>query len=106
MGERGFRRLLSVRILAQVGDGFFQGGLAGSVLFNPNQRAGGMAIAAGFAALLLPYSLISPYLGVLLDRWSRRSIIFVANTTRALLIVPAALLIWHGQESIALFLMA
>jgi len=106
MGERGFRRLLSVRLLAQVGDGFFQGGLAGSVLFNPNQRAGGIAIAAGFAALLVPYSLISPYVGVLLDRWSRRSIILVANTVRAVLMVPVVLLIWHAQESITLFLLA
>jgi MFS family permease len=106
MGERGFRRLLSVRLLAQVGDGFFQGGLAGSVLFNPNQRAGGIAIAAGFAALLVPYSLISPYVGVLLDRWSRRSIILVSNTLRALLMVPVVLLIWHGNESITLFLLA
>jgi MFS family permease len=106
MGERGFRRLLSVRLLSQVGDGFFQGGLAGSVLFNPNQRAGGLAIAAGFAALLVPYSLISPYVGVLLDRWSRRSIIVVSNTIRALLMVPVVLLIWFGQESITLFLLA
>jgi MFS family permease len=106
MGEPGFRRLLSVRLLAQVGDGFFQGGLAGSVLFNPNQRAGGIAIAAGFAALLVPYSLISPYVGVLLDRWSRRSIILVSNTLRAVLMLPVVLLIWYGQESIVLFLLA
>jgi hypothetical protein len=101
--ERGFRRLLSTRVLAQIGDGFFQGGLAGSVLFNPNQGANGVAIVAGFAALLLPYSLISPYLGVFLDRWSRRTIIFVANLLRSLLVVPATLLIWHGSESLPLF---
>jgi Major Facilitator Superfamily len=103
LGERGFRRLLLVRILGQVGDGFFQGGLAGSVLFNPERAANGMAITAGFAALLLPYSLIGPYLGVFLDRWSRRSIIFVANFLRALLVVPVALFIWWGNESPVLF---
>lgn len=105
MRERGFRRLLSVRVLAQIGDGFFQGGLAGSVLFNPNQGANGIAIVAGFAALLLPYSLISPYLGVFLDRWSRRTIIFVSNLLRSLLVVPASLLIWHGAESLSMFVL-
>jgi hypothetical protein len=106
MCEGGFRRLLSVRILAQIGDGFFQGGLAGSVLFNPDRRASGLAVAAGFAAILLPYSIISPYLGVFLDRWSRRSIIFVANLVRAILIVPATLFVWRGRESFVLFLLA
>ncbi|GAA2587342.1 MFS transporter [Dactylosporangium fulvum] len=104
--QQGFRRLLAVRVIAQVGDGLFQGALAGSVLFNPEQRAGAMAIAAGFAVLLLPYSLIGPYVGVFLDRWRRRSIIAVANSIRALLVLPIALYIWHGNESLVAFLLA
>ncbi|MER7003015.1 MFS transporter [Dactylosporangium sp. NPDC000555] len=97
--QRGFRRLVAVRMIAQVGDGLFQGGLAGSVLFNPERRAGGMAIAAGFAILLLPYSLIGPYVGVFLDRWRRRSIVNVANLIRAVLVLPIALYVWQGNES-------
>ncbi|GGM10111.1 MFS transporter [Dactylosporangium sucinum] len=104
--QRGFRRLLAVRVVAQIGDGLFQGALAGSVLFNPEQRAGGMAIAAGFAVLLLPYSLIGPYVGVFLDRWRRRSIVAVANSVRALLVLPIALSIWRGEESPVPFLLA
>ncbi|HTJ39763.1 MAG TPA: MFS transporter [Dactylosporangium sp.] len=104
--QRGFRRLVAVRMIAQVGDGLFQGGLAGSVLFNPEQRAGGMAIAAGFAILLLPYSLIGPYVGVFLDRWRRRSIISVANLVRAGLVLPIALYIWQGEKSPIPFLLA
>ena len=104
--ERGFRRLVYVRVLGQIGDGLFQGGLAGSVLFNPEKGATGMAIAAGFAALLLPYSVISPYLGVFLDRWSRRSIVLWANLLRGMLVLPAALLIGGGHESVPLFVLA
>ena len=104
--QRGFRRLVTVRMVAQVGDGLFQGGLAGSVLFNPQQRAGGMAIAAGFAILLLPYSLVGPYVGVFLDRWRRRSIIAVANLVRAALVLPIALYIWQGEHSPLPFLLA
>ncbi|MEV8516213.1 MFS transporter [Dactylosporangium sp. NPDC051484] len=104
--QRGFRRLVAVRMIAQVGDGLFQGALAGSVLFNPERRAGGMAIAAGFAILLLPYSLIGPYVGVFLDRWRRRSIVNVANLVRAALVLPIALYIWRGNESPRAFLLA
>ncbi|GAA2367893.1 MFS transporter [Dactylosporangium salmoneum] len=104
--QRGFRRLVAVRMIAQIGDGLFQGALAGSVLFNPEKRAGGMAIAAGFAILLLPYSLIGPYVGVFLDRWRRRSIVVVANLVRAALVLPIALYVWWGEHSPAPFLLA
>ena len=53
-----FRRLLGTRLLAQFGDGVFQAALAGTVLFNPQRAAEPLDIAAGFAVLLLPYSLV------------------------------------------------
>jgi hypothetical protein len=99
-GQRGFRRLLGVRVTSQLADGWFQAGLAGSVLFNPEKQAGAVAVATGFAVLLLPYSLIGPYVGVFLDRWSRRSILFVTNLLRALLVLPAVAFIWYGSETI------
>ena len=99
LAQAGFRRLLAVRLVSQVADGLFQAGLAGSLLFNPDRRMGGVAIALGFAVLLLPYSLLGPYVGVFLDRWSRRDILFKANLLRAGLVVPTAALIWSGDES-------
>ena len=104
--HRGFRRLLGVRMLSHVGDGWFQAGLAGSVLFNPEKATNPLAIAVGFALLLLPYSLVGPYVGGFLDRWSRRSILFVANLLRALLVVPAALLIFNADESLAFLVLS
>ncbi len=104
--QRGFRRLLGVRMVAQIGDGLFQGALAGTVLFNPEQRTGAMAIAAGFAVLLLPYSLIGPYVGVFLDRWRRRTIISRSNLLRTVLVLPIALYIWQGHESPVPFVLA
>jgi Major Facilitator Superfamily len=94
-----FRRLLGVRLISQFSDALFQGGLAGSLLFNPTDRTGPLAIATGFAVLLLPYSLIGPYVGVVLDRWSRRTVIYACNLTRAVLVLPAAWYIWHNSES-------
>lgn len=100
IGLRHFRRLVGVRLVSQFGDGLFQAALAGSLLFNPGQATSPTAIATGFAVLLLPYSLIGPYVGVFLDRWSRRSVLFTANLVRAALVLPAALLIWYGRESV------
>lgn len=98
LAGQGFRRLLGVRVISQTADGWFQVALGGSVLFNPEKKASALAIATGVALLLLPYSIIGPYVGVFLDRWSRRSIVFVANAARAVLVLPAALMLWWGNE--------
>src|SRR4051794_2028482 len=95
--ERGdFRRLLTTRLLAQFGDGVFQAALAGTVLFNPERAADPVDVAAGFAVLLLPYSLVGPFAGVWLDRWSRRSVLVRANVVRAVLVALTAALIAAG----------
>lgn len=102
LAGRGFRRLLGVRVVSQIGDGLFQAGLGGSVLFNPQQETSAAAIAVGFAVLLLPYSAIGPYVGVFLDRWSRRSVLYLTNMMRASLVVLAATMIWLGRKEVLL----
>lgn len=96
----GFRRLLAARLTSQISDGWFQAGLAGSILFNPNQQNSPVAIATGFAILLLPYSMMGPYVGVLLDRWDRRGSLSVANLMRAVLVLPSAALLWAGVQDL------
>ena len=91
-----FRRLLLTRLASQFGDGVFQAALAGTVLFNPQRAADPVDVAAGFAVLLLPYSVVGPFAGVWLDRWSRRQVLVVANCLRAVLVVVVAALTWSG----------
>lgn len=93
-----FRRLLATRLLAQFGDGVFQAALAGTVLFNPERAADPIDVAAGFAVLLLPYSLIGPFAGVWLDRWSRRQILLRANLLRVGLVAVVAALVLTGVQ--------
>jgi MFS family permease len=81
--DAGFRRLLTTRLVGQFADGVFQASLAGAVLFNPDHQARAADVAAGFAVLLLPYSLLGPFAGVLLDRWWRQRILVLANLLRA-----------------------
>ncbi|MQA08492.1 MAG: MFS transporter [Pseudonocardiaceae bacterium] len=98
-----FRRLLYSRFCSHWGDGVFQAGLAGAVLFNPEREADPLAIAAGFAALLLPYSIIGPFAGALLDRWDRRRVVVVANLLRGALVLICALAVATGVAGLPLF---
>jgi MFS family permease len=82
LGDAGFRRLFAVRLACQFGDGVFQAGLAGAVLFDPQRQARAAEVAAAFAVLLVPYSLIGPFAGVLLDRWWRQRVLVWANLAR------------------------
>jgi MFS family permease len=72
---------------SQFGDGLFQAGLAGALLFNPDRAADPMAIARAFTVLFLPYSLLGPFAGALMDRWDRRLVLVGANVGRLILIV-------------------
>ncbi|HEX7823294.1 MAG TPA: MFS transporter, partial [Mycobacterium sp.] len=97
-----FRRLLELRIVSQFGDGIFQAGLAGALLFNPERAAGPWAIAGAFAVLFLPYSLLGPFAGALLDRWDRRAVLIGANLARLLLMVGVATLLAAGAGELAI----
>ncbi|WP_328911261.1 MFS transporter [Streptomyces sp. NBC_00234] len=90
---RNFRRLLAVRLLSQSADGVYQVALATHVVFSPENQATPAAIASAMAVLLLPYSLVGPFAGVLLDRWPRRQVFLYGNLLRAVLACCTALLI-------------
>ncbi|MFP8960496.1 MFS transporter [Streptomyces nanhaiensis] len=89
----GFRRLLAVRLLSQSADGVFQVALAAYVVFSPEQQTSPAAIASAMAVLLLPYSLLGPFAGVLLDRWQRRQVLLFGNLLRAVLATTTAALV-------------
>ena len=81
-----FRRLYGTRLTSQCADGVFQASLAGVVLFSPESAADPAEIAGAFAVLLLPYSLVGPFAGVLLDRWRRQRVLVWSNVVRCLLV--------------------
>ncbi|MBV8787206.1 MAG: MFS transporter [Mycobacterium sp.] len=85
-GLPDFWRLLQVRMASQFGDGLFQAGMAGALLFNPDRAADPSSIARAFAVLFLPYSLLGPFAGALMDRWDRRLVLVGANVGRLIMI--------------------
>ena len=90
---RDFRSLLAARLLSQAADGVFQVALATFVVFSPEKQTSPAAIASAMAILLLPYSLLGPFTGVLLDRWRRRQVLLYGNLLRTLLAMATAALI-------------
>lgn len=101
-----FWRLLELRVVTQFADGLFQAGLLVGLLFNPERGARPLDVAAASAALLLPYSLLGPFAGALLDRWDRRSVLIVVNLARLVLVVGLAALLAGGARERVVLLVA
>ena len=54
------------------------------------------SIAAVLAITLLPFSVLGPFVGVVLDRWSRRQILVVVDLSRAAIAVGLAGMVATG----------
>lgn len=96
---RDFQRLYGTRLASQFSDGLFQAAVGGYAFFSPERQATAVAIAAGLAVLLLPYSFLGPFVGVFIDRWSRRQILVISPLLRGtLLLILAALVLSHAPD--------
>jgi MFS family permease len=100
---RGFRRLFAVRIASQFSDGVFQVALASYVLFSPERQTSPEAIATSFAVVLLPFSVLGPFTGVLIDRWSRRQILLWSNLIRTVVMLVLAGIVLAGLAGLWFF---
>lgn len=101
-GQR-FRQLFSVRVASQLTDGVLQVALASYVIFSPEQQPSPGAIASALAAVLLPFSALGPFVGVLLDRWSRRQVLAWSNFVRVGLVAVLAVAVGADLRGPALF---
>jgi MFS family permease len=101
---RDFALLMGAQFFAQAGDGIAQAALAKLIVFGGEK---GFDIEGAKSpdellqmALLVfvPYSIISPFLGVVIDRWDRRRLLFVANGLRAVVIAVVAAALIAGAD--------
>ena len=97
-------KLLRVRWTGQLTDGMFQSALASFILFSPERQPDAVKAALAFAVVLLPYSVVGPYVGIFLDRFSRKLVIQFANLFRAVDLLVIAYLIYKGSTGITLTL--
>ncbi|WP_375431273.1 MFS transporter [uncultured Friedmanniella sp.] len=94
-----FRRLLAVRVATQSCDGLLQIALASYVLFSPERQPDARSIAVVLAITLLPFSVLGPFVGVVLDRVPRRQVLVVVDFSRALLALGLAAVVATGLRT-------
>jgi len=102
MVDKGLRPLLRTRWTGQFTDGLFQSALASFVLFSPERQASALNAAVAFAVVLLPYSIVGPMVGTLLDRFSRQRAVLYSNLLRTTTLLFIALLIFQGRTGVEL----
>ena len=95
-------RLFVLRWTGQGIDGIFQSALASFLLFSPERQASALGAALAYAVVLLPYSLVGPFVGTILDRISRQRALFAANLLRAFDLLVIAFLVFHGRTGVEL----
>ena len=98
--DRKLSRLLRVRWSGQITDGIFQSALASFILFSPERQASAVNAAVAFAVVLLPYSIVGPFVGTLLDRFSRQRAILFSNLVRSATLMVIALLIFNDYTGV------
>jgi MFS family permease len=106
LAERDFRKLFASRLVSQAGDGVFNAGFAAYAFFSAQTFPNPVAAVYAFTVLYLPYSLIGPFAGVFIDRWSRRQIIAWSALIRAAMVAIAGFVVLAGQTGIPLYVSA
>ncbi len=99
-----FATLMGVQFLAQAGQGLVQGAIAKSIAFGGQEGfdVGNLPSARYLLTVVLflygPYTILSPFIGVFIDRFPRRRVVWWAALTTAAVVaaVAAAVLVPLG----------
>jgi MFS family permease len=102
LGQRDFRVLLGAQGISQAADGLAQAAFTYELVLEPLRQGTPGKIFGLFVLTLLPYSLLSPFMGVFVDRWPRRGLLVWTNLARAamLLTLPAWSRMVPGQSEL------
>jgi len=106
LAERDFRKLFAARLVSQAGDGVFNAGFAAYAFFSAQSFPNPAAAVYAFTVLYVPYSLIGPFAGVFIDRWSRRQIIVYGALLRSAMVAVAGFVVLSGQTGVPLYISA
>jgi apolipoprotein N-acyltransferase len=82
----------------QAADGLAQIAFAQFVVFEVGRGATPGRIAALLAVTLLPFSMVGPFAGVVIDRWPRRQVLVLMSLLRAALTLAAVATVVVGSE--------
>jgi hypothetical protein len=104
LAEPDFRKLFAVRLVSQGGGGVFNAGFAAYAFFSATTFPSPVAAVEAFVVLYLPYSLIGPFVGVFIDRWSRRQILVWASMLQAAMVTAASFVVLSGQTRLPFYI--
>ncbi|HEV8563534.1 MAG TPA: MFS transporter [Actinomycetota bacterium] len=93
---RDFAVLMGVQFLAQAGQGVVQGAIGKSIAFGGQKGFDVSNVPSAdyllkvVLALYVPYTLLSPFIGVFIDRFARRRVVWWANLVAAVIVAGLA----------------
>jgi hypothetical protein len=94
--NQDFANLMGVQFLAQAGQGVVQGAIAKSIAFGGQSGFDVQNVPSAdyllsvILFLYVPYTALSPFIGVFIDRFQRRRVVWWANVLSAIVIVAIA----------------
>jgi Major Facilitator Superfamily len=94
--NRDFATLMGVQFLTQAGQGVIQGAIGKSIAFGGEKGFDVSTVPSAdyllkvVLALYVPYTLISPFIGVFIDRFQRRKVVSWANVGTAAVVALIA----------------
>ena len=105
--NRAYATLVGVQFLVQAGQGVIQGAFAKSIAFGGEKGFDVTVVPSAqyllkvVLALYVPYTLVSPFIGVGIDRFERRRILSLSNIVTAVVvsIVAVAVMLPLGKET-------
>ncbi len=103
--NRDYAILMSVQFLTQAGQGMIQGAIGKSIAFGGQEGFDVQNVPSAdyllqvILLLYIPYTLISPFIGVVIDRFERRRVVWWSNLVTAAVVgvVAVAVLIPLGS---------
>ena len=105
--NRDYATLMSVQFLSQAGQGVIQGAIGKSIAFGGQEGFDVQNVPSAhyllqvILLLYIPYTLISPFIGVVIDRFDRRRVVWWSNLVTAAVvgIVAVAVLLPLGSDT-------
>ena len=94
--NRNFLRLWLAQLISQFGDRVHQMALVGLIAERTGVSTSNLAKLMAFT--ILPVFVIQPFAGVFIDRWDRKTILFVCDIARGLLVllIPIIFIRWEA----------
>ena len=101
-GNRNFLRLWLAQVISQFGDRVHQMALVGLIAERSGVSTGNLAKLMAFT--ILPVFVIQPFAGVFIDRWDRKTILFVCDIARGLLVLLIPFIFIRGEAILPIYI--